>query len=882
MALNAGSKLGPYEIVALLGAGGMGEIYRARDPRLSRDVAVKVLPSQRMTTPEARERFEREARTISQLNHPNVCVLHDVGREGDAEYLVMELVEGETLSDRLGRGPLPFETALRIGAEIAAALAAAHAKGIVHRDLKPGNVMLTRSGVKLLDFGLARAFDIGSPSSGFTEAATVGKALTAEGTIVGTLAYMAPEQLEGKELDPRTDIFALGAVLYEMLTGQRAFTGSSSATVISAILTKDPPAVSAAMPISPPELDRLVRTCLAKDPPDRWQSAHDIELQLRAIGGSGAASGPIPVTPRSRRRAWIPWVIATLCAILAAAALLRGRAATRPVAATIRFSVPPPTGTAFSSKTVENLVYALSPAGSDLAFIASAPEGGPRVWIRPFSASEARPLAGTDEARSVFWSPDGRSVGFVAGTQLRRVGLDGGAPVTICEVPGQTGLSASWGSAGDIVFAAVQGEAIYRVAAAGGSATKVLEPDHAHGEGRVNWPSFLPDGRRFLYLSRRLNRASEVMLYEPGHPPREIMAEASRVEYMQPGFLLYARDASLLARPFDARNARLSNEVIPVAPRVSYFATSGYAAFSAASAGSFLLQSRAEEDRLVWFDRSGTRLGGLGPPGYYLDARVSRDAKRVFFTRARPATGAFGIWSVDLETAAESPASPGPDTEIDPILLPDGKTLVYAAVRGRSPQLVRQDLATGKLEELLPFGEFQSGEDVSPDGRSLLFHQRGEKGIFDLWVLPLETGGKPSLFVQSGFDKGDARFSPDGRYVAYLSVEHGLGAIYVTPFPGPAERVRVSPRGAQTLRWSRSGELLFVSEDDHLVSVPIRTEPELQIGKPVDLFAIAEKSSWQSFDVSPDGKRLLVVVQDVDPASLPLDVTVNWAPAAVR
>ncbi|HTY42095.1 MAG TPA: protein kinase [Thermoanaerobaculia bacterium] len=882
MTLAAGSRLGPYEIVSPLGAGGMGEVYRARDTRLARDVAVKVLPSDRVSTPEARERFEREARTISQLSHPNVCVLHDVGREGNAEYLVMELLEGESLADRLARGPLALEQALRFAAEIAAALDAAHRKGIVHRDLKPGNVMVTKSGVKLLDFGLARDFARPSASNGLTEAPTVARDLTAEGSIVGTVAYMAPEQLEGRPADARTDLFALGAVLYEMLTGRKAFVGASQAALISAILTSEPPPLSAVQPVTPPELDRLVRTCLAKDPADRWQSAHDVELQLRAIGGSGATAAVAPVRPRVRRGSLVPWAIAALGVVVAAVALVRGRRAPIPAPPLIRFSVPPPADAAFSNQTVENLVYDLSPDGRVLAFVAVSRDGVRRVWIRPLSESEPKALAGTEDARTVFWSPDSRSIGFAAKAQLRRIAVDGGAPVTICPVPGETGLSATWGNAGDIVFSSVQGEAMYRVAAAGGEAVKFLEPDRAQGVGRVNWPSFLPDGRRFLYLARSLTGASTVMLFEPGRPPRQVMAEASRTQYVEPDLLFFARDASLLATRFDERSGRVSGASIPVAPHVNYFASSGYAAFTAAKSGTLALQSRSEVSRLLWFDRAGRQLGAAGALGAYLDVAISSDGRRAFFSRGRPATGAFGIWALDPDTSAETPASPGPDTEIDPIPLPDGKTLIYSALRGRSPQLVRQDLASGKVEELLPFGQFQVPQAVSPDGRTLLYSQRGEQGIFDLWVLPLEAGGSPRLFVQSSFNKDSARFSPDGRYVAYLSAEGDSGAIYVTPFPGPGEKMRILPRQAETLRWIRTGELLFVSHDARLVSVPIRTDPSLQVGSPVDLFSFPDGKMWRSFDVTPDGKRILAVVPEVDPSTLPLDVIVNWAPAAAR
>ncbi len=412
MALSPGTRLGPYEILTSIGAGGMGEVYRARDTRLSREVAVKVLPSQSAPTPEARERFEREARTISQLSHPHICVLHDVGREGQTEYLVMELLEGETLTDRLGRGPLPLEQALRFGADIASALAAAHARGIVHRDLKPGNVMLTRTGVKLLDFGLARALASPAEVSGLTEAPTMARDLTAEGSIVGTVAYMAPEQLEGRKTDARTDIFALGAVLYEMLTGRKAFSAGSHAALISAILTTEPPAVSSVQPIIPPELDRLVKTCLSKDPAERWQSAHDVELQLRSIGGSGATAGPIPAVSLRTPRRVLPWAVAAIAAAVAVVALIRGSRAHPAAQDPIRFVVLPPENGAFVFNS-EGDFLAVSPDGKSLAYVASggesAPSGlsplrgtvrgngaPPRVWIRPLDQIAARPLVGSE------------------------------------------------------------------------------------------------------------------------------------------------------------------------------------------------------------------------------------------------------------------------------------------------------------------------------------------------------------------------------------------------------------------------------------------------------------------------------------------------------
>ena len=560
MTLPVGSRLGPYEILAPLGAGGMGEVYRARDTRLSREVAVKVLPSHLAPTPEARQRFEREAKTISQFSHPNVCVLHDVGREGDTEYLVMELVEGETLSERLARGPLSLEQSLRFGAEIAAALEAAHRKGIVHRDLKPGNVMLTKSGVKLLDFGLARAFEDPASAAGLTQAPTMARDVTAQGVIVGTVAYMAPEQLEGRQADPRTDIFALGVVLYEMLTGRKAFVGTSHATLISAILTTEPPPISAVQPITPPELDRLVRTCLAKDPAYRWQSAHDVELQLRSISASGSMSAVAGVArPRRRRAAWLPWAAAAACAALAVVSLLRGSGQGRAQAPTVRFAVPPPESGGFHY-VVEGNFMAVSPDGSQIAYVAwGAKDISQRVWLRPLSASEARPIAGTEGANSILWSPDGRSIAFFTRDKLKRVDVGGGASVPICDIPPGGGKAGTWGRS-DILFTSIQGGALYRVPVSGGQPVVLIRADAERVDIRLGWPWFLPDGERFLYLMRELDGWGNLMLVEPGKSPRAVARIASFFQYLDPGFLVYSREGTLVAQRFAWKSGRVSGE----------------------------------------------------------------------------------------------------------------------------------------------------------------------------------------------------------------------------------------------------------------------------------------------------------------------------------
>ena len=885
MSVASGTRLGPYEIVAPIGAGGMGEVYRAKDTRLARDVAIKVLPSQRAPTPEARERFEREARTISQLSHPHICVLHDVGRDGETEYLVMELLEGETLTDRLGRGPLPLDQALRFGGDIASALAAAHARGIVHRDLKPGNVMLTRSGVKLLDFGLARAFSEPAEVSGLTEAPTMARDLTAEGSIVGTVAYMAPEQLEGRKTDARTDIFAFGAVLYEMLTGRKAFSAGSQAALISAILTTEPPLVSSVQPITPPELDRLVKTCLAKDPAERWQSAHDVELQLRSIGGSGSVSrGEIPAVSGRRRRPVLPWVIAAAAVLLAAAVLVRGARPRTAPAGTVRFAVPPPDGGAFNY-IVEGNFMVVSPDGSQLAYVAWAGKDiATRVWLRPLSAASARPIPGTERATSLMWSPDGRSIGFFTRDKLKRVDLAGGAPVPICDIPSGGGKAGSWGR-NEILFTSIQGGALYRVPVSGGAPAVLIRADKERNDLRLGWPWFLPDGERFLYLERDFDGHGNLMLVEPGKAPRVVTHISSFFQYLDSGFLVYSREGTLVAQRFDEKSGRVSGDSFSVAEQVRYFYSTASAAF-AARAGTIAYLSQPDSSRLAWFDRTGREAAKLGASGNYLNVDLTADGRRLLFDRTRPGLETYHVWSYDLERGIESPVTNGIDTEAFPHLLADGKTLIFAAVRGTPPLLRRRDLATGN-ETALTEGRraFQKPEDVSPDGRTLVFIERTETGNFDIWALDLEKTAQPAAqpvpVLQSSFDKHAVRFSPDGRFIAFISNESGRTEAYVMPFPGPGERVRVSDGGAGALRWGRDGALYYLAEDGRLMSVPVRTTPDLRIGAPTALFTVKGRP-WIDFDLAPDGQRILAIVPESDGNESPLNVVLNWSAEAAK
>ncbi|MGH9317449.1 MAG: protein kinase domain-containing protein, partial [Thermoanaerobaculia bacterium] len=565
MTISPGSRLGPYEVLSPLGAGGMGEVWKARDTRLGRAVAIKVLPSHMSASPEVRQRFEREAKTISQLSHPHICALHDIGREGETDYLVMEYLEGETLTDRLVKGPLPLEQTLRFGVEIADALDKAHRQGIVHRDLKPGNVMLTKSGVKLLDFGLAKAMAPAAPAGSLTALPTQ-QGLTQEGTILGTFQYMSPEQLEGKEADARSDIFAFGAVLYEMATGRKAFSGSSQASLISAIMTSDPAPISSVQPMSPPALDRVVKTCLAKDPDERWQNAHDLMGELKWIAGLGSQAGvPGPPVARRRSRERLAWgmMTVTLFVALAAAvaAVVRNAHRAAMLERPMRSSIVLPEKSALRAA-------ALSPDGTRVVFVARDSSGKNLLWIRPLDSLAVRPFPGTENPSFPFWSPDSLFVGFFADGKLKKIGASGGAPQTLCDAPINRG--GTWNREGVILFTPVPDGPLYRVSASGGLPTPVTRFDPSRGETSHRWPFFLPDGRHFLYHVASFGSGGQVEkmgIYVGSLDSKEekfLLRANSSVAYAPPGYLLFLRDRNLLAQPFDAQRIRITGDPLPV------------------------------------------------------------------------------------------------------------------------------------------------------------------------------------------------------------------------------------------------------------------------------------------------------------------------------
>ncbi len=895
MTLAAGTKLGPYEIQAPLGAGGMGEVYRARDSRLHREVAIKVLPERVASDAEALARFEREARSIAALSHPNILAIHDFGTERGIAYAVTELLEGETLAERLARGPLPTEALARVGAEICAALTAAHRKGIVHRDLKPSNVMLTKSGVKLLDFGLAKASAPLSSDDRMTSAQTAAADVTREGSIVGTLSYMSPEQLEGKPVDARSDIFSLGATLYEAATGRKAFQGTSQASVLSAILTSEPPPVSSIRALSPPSLDRLVKTCLAKDPDARWQTAHDVGLQLSALEEAGASATAVGVGVRaSGRRGMWPWLLAALVAVAAAIALWKSRTPAAPPARTVTFPLPPPPGRAFFT-TYETTMVAVSPDGSRIAFVTApyavsaarrgiAPQEAPgtrNIWIRDLATLAAQPVKGTEGATSLFWSPDGKSLGFFVPGRLKRVLLAAdGSPVPICDLPPGGGRNGTWGAGGDILLAQAQGRAIQRVPAAGGTPETLVKA--SDDEVRLQWPWFLPDGRRFVYQTRRKDGTRPLILATLGERGKEIASINSAAQYVTPGYLVFVRDGALVAQRFDVEAGRLTGDPIAVADSVNYFLSTGRASFSASASGTLVYQTHEDVSRLVWFDREGRALETIAPPGNYLNLALDRQGRRVFFDRTTAGLGTFDVWSWDLERGVETRITTGDDTEAFPIELPGGTSIVYSANRGVAPVLFRRDLASGAETRLTSAQDsFQQAQDVSPDGRVLAYVERARSGSFDIWTVPIDDPGEAKPFLQSSFDNKEVRFSRDGRFLAFLANDSGQAEAYLTPFPGPGEKVRLSSGGARLLRWSPDGKTLFyLAADGRMMALPVETTPTLRTGVPTAMFTIAGRP-WISFQVSSDGTRFLAVVPESSADEQPMTVVVDW-PASLE
>ena len=898
MALSSGSKLGPYEIQSSLGAGGMGEVYRARDTRLERTVAIKIVPAHLSSNAELKARFEREARAISSLNHPHICHLYDIGSQDGTAFLVMEYLDGETLASKLQKGPLPLKQALDYAIQITEALASAHRAGILHRDLKPQNVMLTAAGAKLLDFGLAKAS--AHPLSGTSAAAVSGmtpstptmtiaelsspvKALTQRGTVVGTFQYMAPEVLQGAEADVRSDIFSLGCVLYEMLTGRRAFEGKSQLSVMTAILEKDPEPVSHIVQTSPAALDHVVKSCIEKDPEERFQTAQDVKLQLKWIAESGTGKGG---SAAAKKRPWLWWLLSGVAVLIAAVcAVGYMRLASRPNPV-VRSSILPPAGTSFVTMVPASGPAVISPDSLRLAFTARDEKGKVLLYVRALSSRTPQAMAGTDEAMYPFWSADSRELGFFAQGKLKRVNASGGPVQELCDA--SNGRGGAWNKDGVILFTPTAQAGLLRVSANGGKPEPASKIDVARNQNSHRWPHFLPDNRHFIFWARNsLGGGEQALLVGSLDSPETklILTGVTTASYAS-GYLLFMRDQILMAQAFDPGRLELSGEATPIAERLAVNGASGVPEFSASDTGTLLYQTGEATGAwdLLWYGRDGKPAGTVAQQERYYYPDLSRDNDRLAVSLFNGALGTADVWVLDLKRGTKTRLTFGPGTQLSAVWSPDGKSVYYSS-NAKGGNQVYSKAADGSGAEQAALQEPEASEiphSFTSDGRYLLFTRRllnDPQGNVDIWALPLFGDRKPFAVVQTAFSDLVPAASPAGKWMAYQNNESGRSEIYLTQFPGGGARWQVSTSGGADARWRGDGkELYFLDPSDSVMAVDVDSSGGTpRLGVPHALFqAMGVQRQVGTYVVTSDGKKFLINSGSVKQGTEPLTLVTNW------
>jgi serine/threonine protein kinase/Tol biopolymer transport system component len=895
MSLTVGSRVGPYQVHALLGAGGMGEVYRARDTKLNRDVALKTLPERLAADPERRLRFEREAQSLAALSHPNIVTIHSVEQADGLLFLTMECVEGQPLSDLIAKGGLPLPRILALAIPLADAVSAAHDKGITHRDLKPANVMVTADGrVKVLDFGLAKLVEPSPAEALATALPTAG--VSSEGRIVGTVAYMSPEQAEGKRIDARSDIFSLGVLLYEMATGERPFTGETPVSTITSILRDTPRAITELNRALPRDLALIVRRCLAKDPEQRTQSAKDLRNQLEDLKrtlDSGELSAPATIAGmpapiahvavvRRERVAWSIAAITIVALVTGSVWALRRPVPTQPL---VRFDVSTPASSDVTS-------FALSPDGSQLVF-AAASGGAPMLWVRRLDETTARALTGTEGALYPFWKPDGQSIGFFADGKLKRVDVAGGALQVLADASG--GRGGAWSSDDVILFTpgnalANPDSALMRIPATGGTPTPVTHL--AAGEGSHRWPQFLPDGRRFIFFSAfgSPDKNGVFLGALDGGEPIRLLAADGPALFAPPDTLLIVQRGVLRAVSFDPERGTITGDGLPVTDTVGTDVGIGRSAFSIANSEALAYRATGGTERrqLVWVDRTGTRRVLLGEPDdtSMASPRVDPSGRRVVMPRFD--AGNRDVWVMDLVRGGWTRLTFDPAGDASPIWSADGRSVMYQSVR-ESPMSIFEIPASGVGDPRLVLRDAGVPLSTSHDGRFLLYQRQEPKTGTDLWALPLGDERKPVPLAQTTFDERGGDFSPDGRWIAYESNESGRFEIYIRSFPAEGSKWPVSTGGGTQPRWRRDGkELYYVAPDARLMAVSVAVSADGQTvdaSAPVPLFAtrLASGAGFapgeQQYTVAPDGRFLLNTVVDEASAS-PITVVLNWTAAS--
>jgi len=884
MPLTPGTRLGPYEIIAPIGAGGMGEVYRARDTRLDRTVALKVLVQHLGDTPEMRQRFEREARAVSSFNHPNICALYDIGQQDGTDFLVMEYLEGETLAKRIERGPLPSAELLRIAAQICEALDKAHRQGVVHRDLKPGNVMLTKSGAKLLDFGLAKDMKpvTGDPSSSPTMTQPLpgskgGSQLTTQGTIVGTLQYMAPEQLEAGEVDARSDIFSFGAVLYEMATAQKAFPAKSQASLIAAILKEQPKPISELQPMSPPAIERIVKTCLAKDPDERWQSSGDLKRELQWIGDAGSVVGvPAPVVAQRKSRERRSKILLLALGIIAAAGIagtvFYARKAFQPTQI-IHADLNPPEGFIYGSVGSYNQ-FVISPDGSAIAFVAEG-QGKQLLFVRTLSSGIAQPLQGSDGAAYPFWSGDSRNIAFFAEGKLKRMPAAGGVVQTLCDAP--AGRGGTWNEKGVIVFTPGLKEPLYRIAESGGIATVVTALDSGKTAEMQShrWPAFLPDGRHFLF-----SRDDGVAVGSLDSTENHVILKANSNAEYSGGSILYVTDGNLVAQPFDANKQTASGAPVPVAGHVEFAVGKAMGNFSVSQTGALVYRpDYSLKYQVTWLDRNGAEVAKIGEPDYYSAATLSPDGRQILVTRGQP-SAKRDLWIMDSQRGTLSRATFDPAGLFVGIWSPDARDLAISVANGF--EIRKTGLQGNATEQLLAPDQISKyPTDWTADGQTLIMTVQNPKTNQDVETLSVTGEHKLVPLIQTTYAEYSGKLSPDGHLLTYGSNESGRRELYVTEFPGPGQKFQISSQGVSSgiiafSAWSHDGKTLYyIDGTGSVMGVPIESQSPFKTGPAKKAYS-SSGGPISEVIAAPDG-RILVLVPPGNQPVTPASLVVNWS-----
>jgi serine/threonine protein kinase/Tol biopolymer transport system component len=879
--LTKGTRLGDYEVQSQIGAGGMGEVYRARDRRLDRDVAIKVLPSFLSSDSDRLRRFEQEARAAAALNHPNILAVHQMGIHEGAPYLVSELLDGLTLREHLRRGPPPVRKAIDCAIQIAHGLAAAHDKGVVHRDLKPENLFVTKDGrIKILDFGLAK---LTQPAPNPAEVTGGIDKQSEPGVVLGTVGYMSPEQVRGEAADHRADIFAFGTILYEMLSGKRAFQGATAVETMGAILKDDAPSLAEIAPAIPPALPRIVHRCLEKSPPQRFHSAWDLAFALESL--SEAAASPLVFGQRAKRRVQAGWFLAALLLVaLAAFGIAYFRRSPRPEPA-MHLSMTLPS-------SVRDL--ALSPDGHTLAFIAPLANGGGNVlWIREIGSTEMRALGNTEGASYPFWSPDARSIGFFADGKLKRIEASGGLVQVLCDAP--FGRGGTWNREATIVFAPNPSWGLQRVSATGGTPTPATEispgsPNFANLSHR--WPSFLPDGKHFLYsmadFTGLQGSANAIYVGALGSKEqRRLLASNSNAAYLPPGYIVFARNRTLMAQRFDPDRLQLEGEPFAVVDDVDYVNIVARALFSVSPNGTLVYQTGSStSSQLQWFDRSGKRLSTIGAPARYANPRISPDGRKVAVD-IDDSESNTDIWLINLENGVRSRFTfdVAAATDETPIWSPDGAKVLWISQRNGGIDFYVKGTAGSGSEEPIPrssITQLDLPTDWSRDGHFLLYTAPRSDWTLQMRILSMSGERESRPFAHSQSSEREGQFSPDGHWVAYTSNESARSQIYVVPFPGPGGKYQLSTEGGQQPRWKRDGkELFFLSPDKKLMAASVKAGAPFESGQPTVLFQTRAREPLSAeeiftYDVSQDGQRFLINVNLEQSNPPPVSIVLNW------